>query len=131
MRRLAELLRFSVAGAGSFLLDVVALVAFKSLTTMPLALDAALAFAAAAAVNFILIRRWVFATAAAGSRPSADLARYALLVLAGLGLTTLAVPVLTAAPMDYRVAKLVASGLVAALNYLVIPRWIFLGSDRV
>ena len=43
---------------------------------------------------------------------------------ATLLLTTVAVPVL-ATGMDYRLAKLAASGLVAALNYVSIPRWVF------
>ena len=124
-QRLLELIRFSAAGVASFLLDLGILVALKSFTSMPLAWDAGLAFAVAALGNFALARQWVFTTAAGGQRPSEDLARYGVVVAAGLAVTTAAVPILTAAGIDYRLAKLAASGLVAALNYLILPIWVF------
>jgi putative flippase GtrA len=124
-RRLPELFRFSAAGLASLLLDLGLLVALKSHTPMPLVWDAGLAFAVAALANFALTRQWVFTTAAGGQKPSEDLARYGVLVAAGLALTTAAVPLLTAAGIDYRLAKLTASGLVAALNYLILPMWVF------
>jgi putative flippase GtrA len=125
MRRLLELLRFSVAGAASFFVDLVVLVLLKDHTPLPLALDAAIAFAVAALVNFALSRQWVFDAAAKSPSPSADLARYALLVGAGLALTTVAVPLLAGVRVDYRLAKVLASGVVAATNYLLLPRWVF------
>jgi putative flippase GtrA len=124
---MGELLRFSLVGGASFALDVGGLVALRTATPLPLAVDAAVAFAVAALFNFVLSRQWVFPQAAAGGRPDADLARYALLVVAGLGLTTLVVPLLAVAGLDYRLAKLVASLLVALLNFIVMPRWIFRG----
>jgi putative flippase GtrA len=125
VRRLPELVRFSFAGAMSFLLDLGLLVALKSLTPLPLGWVAALAFAAAALVNFALSRQWVFSAATVDSHPPADLARYAVLVVAGLALTTAAVPLLTLIGLDYRLAKMLSSGLVAAMNYLAIPVWVF------
>jgi len=130
LRRLVELLKFGVAGAATFALDLVLLVLLKQNTSLPLAVDAATAFAVAALVNFALTRHWVFDTAAAAGRSaSADLARYALLVGAGLALTAATVPLLAAAGVDYRIAKLLASGLVAAVNYVLLPRWVF-GATR-
>jgi putative flippase GtrA len=124
-RRLPELFRFSAAGLASLLLDLGVLVALKSVTPMPLAWDAGLAFAVAALGNFALTRQWVFTTEASGGKPSRELARYGVLVAAGLALTTAAVPLVTTTGIDYRVAKLVAAGLVAALNYLILPLWVF------
>ena len=72
-RRLRELTRFGAAGAVSFLLDLAVLVALRTLTPMPLAVDSGAAFAVAALLNFTLTRRWVFATAAGGGNPSGDL----------------------------------------------------------
>jgi len=129
LRRLVELLKFGVAGAATFALDLVLLVLLKQNTSLPLAVDAATAFAVAALVNFALTRHWVFDTATAGRSASADLARYALLVGAGLALTAATVPLLAAAGVDYRIAKLLASGLVAAVNYVLLPRWVF-GATR-
>jgi putative flippase GtrA len=126
-RRLGELLRFGLVGGATFALDLGALFALRELTALPLALDAALAFGLAAVVNFVLSRQWVFPEAATGTRPAADFLRYAVLVGAGLLVTTVTVPLLAWAGLDYRIAKLVASGLVAALNFVVMPRWVFRG----
>jgi putative flippase GtrA len=129
-RRLLELLKFGVAGGSTFALDLGLLVLLRQFTSLPLAVDAAAAFAVAAGVNFALTRHWVFATASAGQSASADLARYVLLVGAGLVLTAVTVPLLAAAGTDYRIAKLLASGLVAAVNYVLLPRWVFGASRR-
>jgi putative flippase GtrA len=126
---LREAFRFGLVNLGCFVLDVVALLALRELTALPLAVDAALAFAVAALVNFALSRQWVFERAARGGRPHADLARYALLVAAGLLITTVTVPLLAGVGVDYRVAKLIASGMVGVSNFVVMPRWVFLG-DR-
>jgi putative flippase GtrA len=124
-RRLGELIRFAVVGLASFALDVGALVALRTATPLPLAVDVALAFAVASLFNFVLSRQWVFPDASRTSRPHADLARYVVLVGAGLLLTTVTVPVLAVLGVDYRLAKLAASGLVALLNFVVMPRWVF------
>lgn len=129
LRRLVELLKFAVSGGATFALDLALLVLLEEGTSLPLAVDAAAAFAVAALANFALTRHWVFDTAAAGQSASADLARYVLLVGAGLALTAVTVPLLAAA-MDYRIAKLLASGLVAAVNYVLLPRWVYAGSRR-
>lgn len=123
--RMGELIRFSLVGGASFALDVGGLVALRTLTPLPLAVDTAVAFAVASLLNFVLCRQWVFPDPSRTDQPHADLARYALLVAAGLVLTTLTVPLLAAAGLDYRIAKLVASLLVALLNFVVMPRWVF------
>jgi putative flippase GtrA len=126
LRRAAgEVVRFSLVGLVSFALDVGALVALRTMTPLPLALDAALAFAVASLFNFVASRQWVWPDAARSGKPHADLARYALLVGAGLLVTTVTVPVLAVLGLDYRMAKLAASGLVAVLNFVVMPRWVF------
>ena len=38
--------------------------------------------------------------------------------------TSLVVPVLAGGGLDYRIAKLSASGLVAIINFVVMPRWV-------
>jgi putative flippase GtrA len=121
----AEFLRFSLVGLVSFALDVGALVTLHNATAFPLALDTALAFAIASLFNFVASRQWVFPDASRIDKPHADFARYALLVGAGLLLTTLIVPVLAATGLDYRLAKLAASLVVALLNFVVMPRWVF------
>ena len=136
-RRLPELIRFGAAGSASLLLDVGALVALEHLALIPLAVNTAIAFAAGALLNFALTRQWVFAAGSEGMTSERvgpegtktstyrDLVRYALLVGADLVLTTVTVPLLAAVGVDYRVGKLLASGLVAAVNYVALPRWVF------
>jgi putative flippase GtrA len=123
-QRVREFVRFAIVGLASFAIDMVALVALRRGTAVPLAVDTALAFSIASLVNFVLSRQWVFSNAR-GGKPHEDLARYLVLVGAGLGLTTVTVPVLAVMGLDYRLAKLVASGLVALLNFVVLPRLVF------
>lgn len=131
IRRLPELVRFGLAGLVSLLVDVGALVALVNLGVLPLAANTAVAFAVGALVNFALTRQWVFVAAANGVSPAGDLVRYVLLVCADLVLTAVAVPVLVRAGLDYRLAKLVASGLVAAVNYSALPGWVFSTGQRI
>ncbi|MBO0867832.1 MAG: GtrA family protein [Micromonosporaceae bacterium] len=125
-QRLVEFVRFSLVGGVSFALDAGALVVLRTYTPVPLAVDTAVAFALGALLTFVLSRQWVFPNADTG-KPQADLARYVVLIGVGLGLTTLTVPLLARAGLDYRLAKLVASLLVALLNFVVMPRWVFRG----
>jgi putative flippase GtrA len=123
-QRIREFVRFAVVGLACFAIDAGILVALRTGTPVPLALDAALAFGIASLINFVLSRQWVFSNARAG-KPHADLARFTVLVGAGLAVTTVTVPVLAVMGLDYKLAKLVASGLVALLNFVVLPRLVF------
>jgi len=120
-----ELVRFSLVGLACFALDIALLVALRTWTPLPLGVDAGIAFGVAALATFIAGRQWVFAEASRGARPHTALARYVILVGAGLLLTAATVPLLAAAGLDYRLAKLAASGLVALGNFIVMPRWVF------
>ena len=125
LRWLGEVVRYSLAAFACFLLDIGALIALRTWTPLPLALDAALAFSLAAVLNFVLNRQWVFPRQGRAGRAPADFARYLALVVAGLLVTTVVVPLLTGVGLDYRVAKLSASGLVAIINFVIVPRWVF------
>jgi putative flippase GtrA len=92
---------------------------------MPLGLATALAYAVASLVNFVASRQWVFEQASQGAAPRAALVRYVVLVGIGLLLTAIAVPVLAAAGLDYRLAKLAASTLVGVGSYFAFPLWVF------
>jgi putative flippase GtrA len=125
LRWLGELIRYWLVAFACFVLDIGALVALHSLTPLPLALDTALAFSLAAVVGFVLSRRWVFRHAARSGRPQADFTRYVVAVVAGLVVTTVMVTGLARLGLDYRLARLAASGLVAMLNFVVVKRWVF------
>jgi putative flippase GtrA len=123
LRWLGEFIRYSLVSFGGFVLDIGALVALRTLTPLPLAVDAAVAFALAAVFSFALTRQWVFPDARSG-RPQADFARYMVLITAGLLVTTAVVAGLAGLGLDYRLAKLGASGLVGLLNFFIMPRWV-------
>jgi putative flippase GtrA len=120
-----ELVRFSLVGLACFALDVAVLVALRTWTPLPLGVDAGVAFGVAALATFVASRQWVFAEARRGARPHTALVRYVGLIGAGLLLTAAAVPLLAATGLDYRLAKLAASGVVALGNFIVMPRWVF------
>jgi putative flippase GtrA len=123
--RFVELVRFGLVGLVCFALDIGVLVALRTWTPLPLAVDAGIGFGVAALATFVASRQWVFAEASRGARPHTALARYVLLIGAGLLFTAAAVPLLATAGLDYRVAKLAASGVVALGNFVVMPRWVF------
>jgi putative flippase GtrA len=124
-RRIWEFVRFSLVGGAAFTIDVGGLVALHNGTGLPLWLDTALAFAASSLFTFVLSRQWVFPDAGRSRKAHAALVRYAVLVVVCLLLTTVTVPALAALGLDYRLAKLAASGMVALLNFTLMPRWVF------
>jgi putative flippase GtrA len=129
-RRVWELVRFSLVGGAAFGIDMGGLVALHQWTGLPLPVDTATAFAASSLFTFVLSRQWVFPDAGRGRKAQAALVRYAGLVIFCLLLTTAVVPLLAATGLDYRLAKLVASGLVALTNFIVMPRWVFRESGQ-
>jgi putative flippase GtrA len=121
--RIAEFARFCAVGLVVFGLDEGCLILLRS--HLPLGLDTALAYALASLVNFVLSRQWVFEQAAQGAEPRTALVRYAVVIVLGLLVTAAAVPALSAAGLDYRIAKLLLSMLIGIANYFVFPSWVF------
>jgi putative flippase GtrA len=87
-----------------------------------LPLSTAMSFLASFAINFGLNRVWSFG-APAGMITQAG--RYFALVLANLSATVLLVSGLVHAGMPYLVAKVLTAAALAAVNYAVSKRWIF------
>lgn len=123
--RIAEIVRFCAVGLATFGLDEGCLIVLHSYGHMPLAVATAIAYAIAALVNFLASRQWVFEQASHGAAPRTALTRYVVLVAVGLLFTAAAVPVLSAAGLDYRLAKMAASILVGIGNYFAFPLWVF------
>ena len=126
--RTAELARFCAVGLAVFGLDEGCLILLRSHSPMPLALDTALAYTLASLVNFVLSRQWVFEQAAQGAEPRTALVRYVVVIVIGLLITAAAVPALTDAGLDYRIAKIVVSLLIGIANYFAFPGWVFRGA---
>lgn len=123
--RIAEMARFCAVGLAVFGLDEGCLILLHAYGHMPLAVATALAYALASLVNFLASRQWVFEQASQGATPRTALIRYAVLVAIGLLFTAAAVPVLSGAGLDYRLAKMAASILVGIANYFAFPLWVF------
>lgn len=128
--RIAEVARFCAVGLATFGLDEGCLILLRSHSPMPLALDTALAYTLAALVNFVLSRQWVFEQASQGADPRTALVRYVVVVVIGLLVTAAAVPGLSDAGLDYRIAKIVVSLLIGIANYFAFPAWVFRGTKR-
>ena len=123
--RIAEIARFCAVGLAVFGLDEGCLILVHVYARMPLGLATALAYAVASLVNFVASRQWVFEQASQGAAPRAALVRYVVLVGVGLLFTAVAVPVLAAAGLDYRLGKMAASTLVGVGSYFAFPLWVF------
>ena len=115
--------RFLVVGLASLAVDFSVYVAAHAWLGLPVWLAAAVGFAAAFVVNFGLNRRWVFAAAHAGR--SGQLARYLVLVVVNLAITTGGVSLLVAEGVEYRLAKLLVAAAVAVLNFVAQRAWVF------
>ena len=61
-------------------------------------------------------------------RPRTALVRYVVVIVIGLLITAAAVPALTDAGLDYRIAKIVVSLLIGIANYFAFPGWVFRGA---
>lgn len=128
--RLLEIVRFCAVGLGTFLLDEGALILLHGPARLPLAVATALAYTLAALLNFVLSRQWVFEQASNGARPRTALVRYVIVVVIGLLITAALVPALQAIGIDYRIGKVLVSGLVGIANYFAFPMWVFRGSGE-
>lgn len=120
--------RFLVVGGISVVVDVGLLALLHGGLGVALIAATVAAFALSSLVNFGLNRAWTFA-GSRGGQPRSQLVRFYLLVVLDLGLTVGIVAGLTAAGMFYVAAKLVATAVVAALNYLSYRFWVFAVPD--
>lgn len=114
--------RFVVSGAASAGIDTGLLILLHGVLGMQLLAATFLAVSTSFGVNFALNRLWSF-----GSRSpaGAQLARY--LVLAGLNwaLTVAMVGTFVWLGLNYILAKLLTTGIMAILNYFAYDFWVF------
>lgn len=116
--------RFVVVGAVSVAVDVGTLAFLHGGVGVPVIPATVAAFALSSLVNFALNRTWTFTTGRDGRR-GPQLARFYGLVVVNLGLTVGIVAGLVGLGVFYLAAKLVATVVVAALNYLAYRHWVF------
>jgi putative flippase GtrA len=113
--------RYLLTGGTTFAVDFVVLIALHSGAGVPLGLSVACAYLVSAAVNYGLLRLWVFTPVRARAE-SGRARQYGLLMLANLAANFLIVTSLSSCGLDYRVAKVVSVATLATCNYLVASR---------
>jgi putative flippase GtrA len=114
--------RFAVVGGIGFLTDVGLLWLLHGVFRLWLPSATGLAYLVAFALSFVLSRKWVFPDAGGMRR---QIYRYCWLVAGVLLLTVLGVQAVVWLGVQYLVAKVLVSGVVAVINYVVSRWWVF------
>lgn len=117
-----ELLGFALLGMVTFAVDLVLLAVLERATTLPLPVSVTLAYAVAFGLNYLLNRTLNFRShAPVGSQA----VRFALVVCCDFGITLGVTTGLSAVGVDFRVARVVAGGIVAAFTFSACRWWVF------
>ena len=116
--------RFLAVGGISFAIDILALKLLHGIWDINLVAATAMAYAAAFAINFNLSRSWTFSKARE-SAAHGQVARYTVLVLCNLLATIALVAGLVHLGMNYLIAKVISSVVIALVNFLIARRWVF------
>jgi len=118
----AQVVRFLVVGALSYLVDITVLWLTVRQLAWPIVLGTTVAFGCAFVVNYGLGRRWVFRTSA---RRGPQVIRYGITVGLNYVLTLIAVTSLTALGVDLLIAKTISVAANAVVNYVLGRYWIY------
>lgn len=117
-----SLLRYLVIGVLSFAADAGTLYLTHGVLHMWLPLATTIAYAIAFIINFGLNRAWAFESSSPVGR---QLTRYIGLVLVNYLLTLAIVTGLAGLGLVYLLAKVIATGVTVALNYVAYRTWVF------
>ena len=117
-----SLFRYLVIGVLSFAADAGTLYLTHGVFHIWLPLATTIAYALAFVVNFGLNRAWAFESSSPVGR---QLTRYIGLVLVNYLLTLAIVTGLAALGVAYLLAKVIATGVTVALNYVAYRTWVF------
>jgi putative flippase GtrA len=114
--------RFLIIGVLSFILDAGTLFLTHGLLHMWLPLATTLAYAVAFTVNFSLNRLWTFGSTTA---LTGQATRYAVLIGVNYLITLVMVNGLAAIGISYLLAKVMATAVIAGINYVAYRNWVF------
>ena len=114
--------RFLIIGVLSFILDAGTLYVTHGVLKMWLPLATTLAYAVAFTVNFSLNRLWAFGSTAG---VTGQATRYIVLTGVNYLITLLIVNGLAALGMSYLLAKVIATAVIAGINYIAYRNWVF------
>lgn len=118
----AQFLKFAAGGAVGTACHYATLLLWVEVLGGPVVAGALAGFCVGALVNYLLARRFVFAS----DRPhAAALPRFMAVAAVGAVINTAVVAVLYGAGMHYLAAQVVATGVVLVGNYIANRHWIF------
>ncbi len=115
--------RYAASGVASVAVDLSLLTVLHSVLGVGLVASTSLSFAASLLVNYSLNHVWAFDAGAVSWR---RFFRYGVLVLINFGLTLVLVTGLTSLGVYYLVAKALAVGVGAVINFSGYRSWVFL-----
>ena len=122
MRTRSTLTRYLIIGVISFGVDFGLLVGFREIVGVPIWVAASAGFWGSFLVNFLLNR---YVTFDARGRAHVQLLRYSTLVAINYLATVAIVTGLAWLGVNYQLAKITCTGLVAVWTYLVYRLWVF------
>src|SRR5262245_58014563 len=124
LRRLLprELVGFAILGGFTFSIDLGILWFLETHTTLPVAVALTIGYAIAFSLNFVLNRTLNFRSHAP---VGGHALRSALVIACDYGLTQGVTSGLSAAGMDFRIARLIAGACVATFTYTGARWWVF------
>jgi len=114
--------RFVVAGGISVCVDVLTLYLLHSWAHTSLFVATTAGYGVSLGVNYLLNHTWVFR---ASGQLNRRVPRYVALVVVNYVLTVVLVTGLSALGLPYLIAKLIAVGVNAVLNFIAYQRWVF------
>lgn len=119
---LAQFLKFAAGGAVGTACHYATLVLWVEVLGGPVVPGTLAGFCVGALVNYLIARRYVFAS----ERPHATaLPRFALVAATGAALNTVIVAWLNGAGLHYLVAQVAATGAVLVWNFFLNRAWTF------
>ncbi|GAA4250181.1 hypothetical protein GCM10022255_037510 [Dactylosporangium darangshiense] len=117
-----ELVGFAMLGAFTFAIDLGVLTALRHWTHLPIAVAVAIAYIGAFGLNFALNRTVNFRSHAPVGR---QFLRYAAVMVGDFLITVYVTTGLTMVGLDFRVARVAASAVVAVFTYSASRWWVF------
>lgn len=117
-----ELVCFCLLGAFTFAVDLVLLTLLRRTTDLPIPVAVSVAYLLAFGLNFVLNRTVNFRSHAPVGRQAV---RYGAVILCDYLITVGVTTGLSAAGLDFRVARVLASLCVAAFTYTASRFWVF------
>jgi putative flippase GtrA len=116
-RLIKQVLGFGVVGVICFLIDYLLIIALTEMLHTPYLFSCVISFSASTVVNYFMSMSYIFQSKE-GMKKSKEFILFVVMSVIGLGLTVLLMRVsVEKIGLDYRVAKIVVTGIVMVYNF--------------